>query len=439
MRKLSLFLCFVILLALLPVTALADGNKGGWMELLEVTSVNPDGTNGIAVDSTSKEFILPLPTEMRLCKIDMVLTHASSASLTSAKVTFGSSTSSLSVIKVDSYTTRLYGNIPPGYYQSIHIILSKSNSTYYKYNLVSCKVSSLSTSDVAATGTLKRFFSDTSPLTLPNNFSVAADGSTNTYEYKLIPVTITDWRKFDYVTLYGSITSMALSSFRASIGNKGLPYEITYMEAVPTGSESGGGLSYKYISWAETNYYTAPDNPDEGTREEGTALGDTWGNSTVCYGGSILYTITIDLTGVDRTTSGNLDCFFTCIANPGIGYAFNVQYASGCIVTADTSSVSWWSRFTSFMNDLFGGDTSQADEFANEMDQTNQQLQDANDQLDAVTRPAVEDVPLDPSEFLDAGGMFYTGQIFQRLLGNDLVLPMASITLISGLAAFLIF
>lgn len=439
MRKLSLFLCFVMLLALLPVTALAAGNKGGWMELLEVTSVNPDGTNGIAVDSTSKEFILPLPTEMRLCKIDMVLTHASSASLTSAKVTFGNSTSSLSVIKVDSYTTRLYGNIPAGYYQSIHIILSKSNSTYYKYNIVSCKVSSLSTSDVPATGTLKRSFSDTRPLTLPNNFSVASDGSTNSYEYKLIPVTITDWRKFDYVTLYGSISSMALSSFRATIGNKGLPYEISYMEAVPTGSESAGGLSYKYISWAETNYYTAPENPDEGTREEGTAAGDTWENSTVCYGGSILYTITIDLTGVDRTISGNLDCFFTCIANPGIGYAFNVQNASGCIVTADTSSVSWWSRFTTFMTDLFGGDTSQADEFADEMEQTNQELQDANEQLESVTRPAVEDVPLDPSEFLDAGGMFYTGQIFQRLLGNDLVLPMASITLICALAAFIIF
>ena len=439
MRKLSSFLCFVMLLALLPVTVSADGNSGGWLELLEVTSVNSDGSNGIAVDSTSKEFIVPLPTEMRLCKIDMVLTHAASAGLSSATVTFGNSSSSLTVVKVDSCTTRLYGNIPAGYYKSIHITLSKSNSTYYKFNLVSCKVSSLSTTDVSASGTLRRYFTDPSPLTLPNSFSVGADGSTNTYEYKLIPVSITDWRKFDYVTLYGSISSMALSSFRASIGNKGLPYEISYMEAVPTGSESGGGLSYKYVSWAETNYYTASDNPDEGTREDGTAAGDTWQNSTVCYGGAILYTITIDLTGVDRTTSGDLDCFFTCIANPGIGYTFNVQKASGSIVTADTSSVSWWSRFTAFMTDLFGGDTSEADEFANEMQQTNEQLQDANEQLESVTRPAVEDVPLDPSEFLDPGGMFYTGQIFQRLLGNDLVLPMASITLICGLAAFIIF
>ena len=157
------------------------------------------------------------------------------------------------------------------------------------------------------------------------------------------------------------------------------------------------------------------------------------------YGGSVLYTVTIDLSGIDRSVSGTLDCYFTAIASPGLGYAFNVQDAAGTVSVADISGASWWNRFTTFMRDLFGGDTEKADQFQDDMQEANNALTDANEQLDTVTKPAVDDVPLDPSIYLDADGTAQAGQIVQSLLGNELVLSMASITLIVGLAAFIIF
>lgn len=440
MRKLSLFLCFALLLALLPVTAKAAEDEGAWVELLESATVNDSGSNLLASSAVTTTFRIKTPQYMRCTKVDIVLTHPSGYAPSALYVSYSGTLYQLTKVAIDSTTTRFYGaNIPDNLYADLVFRLDRNSTATVYYQVVTCKVSSMVSESVKANGTLKRSYSDTNPLTLPNNFSVAADGSVGEYQYLLIPVTITDWRKFDSVTLFGSASTMAISSFRASIGNKGLPYEITYMQAIPTGFDSDGGFRYDYISSTETNYYGVDGTPDEFSREDGLGVGDTWDTSTVVYGGSVLFTVTIDLTGIDRSVSGDLGCFFTAIASPGLGYAFNVQDASGTVSVADTTSVSWWSRFTAFMTDLFGGDTSQADEFANEMEQTNQELQDANEQLEAVTRPAVEDVPLDPSQFLDPGGMFYTGQIFQRLLGNDLVLPMASITLICGLAAFMIF
>lgn len=441
MRKLSLFLCFFLILALLPVTASASENKaGGWYEVLEETALFDNGDNLFIIDGTETTITLDIEPHRRLAKVDMLLSYANGSLPSYIGVKYGDTYSQLSVVDLGNNICRAYGNITFAFYEDVVLRIVKSGTSKAYYELLSFKVCSLRVTDFSAQGKLYRSYSDPSPLNLPNNFSVAGNGGDDHMEYKLVPVRITDWTKYDYVTLFGSISTMALTSFRASIGNKGLPYTITYMESVPTGTEGSSDGSWVNSSTTTTIYNDNDYIRDDSTSyTDGTVYGGSENHSTVVYGGSVLFTITIDLTGIDRTTSGSLDCFFTCICSPALGYAFNVQNVSGSVLVADTSDVTWWNKFTAFMSDLFGGDSSQADEFADEMEQTNQELQDANDQLEAVTRPPVEEVPLDPSQFLDAGGMFYTGQIFQRLLGNDLVLPMASITLICGLAAFIIF
>lgn len=362
----------------------ADGLIGSWTDLLEFTSVQPDGSNLFKVSGTEGSFDLLVNPQRRISKVDILFSYGNGALPSYIGVSYAGSLTKLTVVDLGNNLARAYGNITYAFYPALSFTVRKSGTTDAYYDLLSCKVASISAIDGKASGTLRRSFSDPNPLTLPNNFTVAADPETSGYEYKLIPVIITDWRKYDYVTLYGSISTMALNSFRASIGNKGLPYEITYMESIPTGTDSYGTVDWRYHSYTETNYYTAPENPDEGSSEDGYGGGDTANTSTVVYGGAVLYTITIDLTGIDRSVSGTLDCYFTCIASPSLGYGFNVQDASGSVVTADTEKVSWWNRFTTFMEDLFASDS---DETNNMMESAADQSQDlAEDRLGAVAQ-----------------------------------------------------
>lgn len=440
-RSLALALaCAVFITALLPVTATATESDGAWVELLESATVNDSGNNLLTVSAVSSTFLIKTPQYMRCTKIDLVLTHPSGQSPSALYVRYNGVLYQLTKLAIDSTTTRFYGaNIPDTLYADVVFQLDRNSTTQVTYQVVTCKVTALVSGSVKANGFLRRYYSDPNPLTLPNKFEVDGDGSTGTYQYLLVPVIITDWRKFDTVTLYGSGSAMAISSFRASIGNIGLPYEINYMQAIPTGIDSDGGFYYDYISSTETNYYGVDGTPDEFSTEDGFASGETWDTSTVVYGGSVLYTVTIDLSGIDRTLIGDLNCMFTAIASPGLGYAFNVQDASGTVSVADTSGASWWSRITAFFTDLLGSDSTAGDEYAAEMESQSQQMQEAVDQMNEVTRPAVDDVQVTIDEYVTPDDMAAVGDMVGGLMENPLVLSMVMISLVLSLAAYIVY
>lgn len=353
-RCLSLFLVVGLIVALAVPVSAVDGNLGGWSELLEFASVQPDGSNKFWVTGTEGKFTLDVQPERRISKVDLLISYGTGALPTYIGVDYAGTLYPLTIVDLGNNICRAYGSIMYAFYDDIEFTVRKSGTSTIYYDLLSCKISTLRAIDSKANGTLRRSYGDTAPLKLPNNFMVSAEDTPAIAEYMLVPVTITDWRKFDYITIFGSISCMALNSFRASVGNKGLPYEITYMESIPTDYDGNSWFSYEYVSGTETNYYGVTGTPDEWSTEEGFASGNVEGYSVVTYGGAVLYTVTIDLTGIDRTISGDLECYFTCIRNPAIGYGFNVQDVSGTILVADTTEVSWWNRFTGFMTELFG-------------------------------------------------------------------------------------
>ena len=358
MMKRCLSLLLVVgLIAVLAVPVSADeGNKGSWTDLLEFASVQPDGSNLVKLSGTEGTFEILVNPQRRVSKVDLLFSYGNGSLPSYIGVNYAGSLTKLTVVDLGNNLARAYGNITYTFYPALSFTVRKTGTGDAFYDLLSCKVAAVSSIDTKAQGKLYRSFSDPSPLTLPNNFKVSGTGAETTYEYKLIPVIISDWRKYDSITIFGSITSMALNSFRASIGTKGLPYTISYMESIPTSFDGESWTDYQYNSHTETTYLPEydPEIHDETSFEDGAGIASGGSYATVSYGGAVLYTITIDLTGVDRSVSENMDCYFTCIADPGIGYAFNVQDVSGSVVTADTTTVSWWNRFTSFMTDLFG-------------------------------------------------------------------------------------
>lgn len=425
MKKIMSLLLVVALISAMTVPVSADeGNASGWIELLETSSVQSNGENWFSINGKSGRVTVPLYSEKRLCKVDMLVWHQFAERITAASVTVGSQTNSLTIDHLGYGISRIYGNIPNAYYEFLHVDLTHSTSSAVTFELLSCKVTPVLTTDYPLKGTIFVENDTSNQMVAPGAYTVEGDGADLTVPW-LLPIRIDDWRKYDSISIFGSLSGIGLNSVRVSLGAKGVPFEITYTNSVP----SGAGESY-YDS-VTINYYETTD------RYYGNISGSH--DTNYDYRGSTLYSITIDLTNIDRTDPNSMLVYFSGVTYDLYSHAFNCQNMSGSVITADTSSVTWWTRFTTFMTDLFGGDTTEADQFADEMEQTNNALSDANDQMDAVTKPDVDDVPLDPSIYLDANGTAQAGQIVQSLLGNELVLPMASITLIVGLAAFIIF
>lgn len=341
-RVLSLLLVVGLIAVLAVPVSAVEGSAGGWIELLETSSVQANGLNRFTVSGTSGSFSVPVDPEARLGKIDMLISY-SGGILTSVNVNYAGSTTPLTIVDLGNNICRVFGDIAFAFYADVNFTVQKSTTGTGYYQILSCKASTLKVIDYVADAYLARHFGDPSPLKCPANFSVPYNyDEPNMNSSTLIPVTVKDWRKYDSVTLFGSLGSVALNSFRASVGNKGLPFEITYTVSNSTGSSS---TNYE---WSELKHYTY-----DGDSYKGSTEGQIFTNTE--YSTSLLYTITIDLSGVDRTLSGDLACFFTLSTNAYYGYSVNVQAVSGSVTIADTSSVSWWNRFTGFMNGLFGG------------------------------------------------------------------------------------
>lgn len=424
-KALSLALaCTLIISVLLPVTASAAENPAGWYDLLSVSSVQMNGENWFTMSGKSGSFTIPLYTEKRLSKVDILIRHESAYKFTAASCVAGSTTKALTVLAVGEGLTRIYGNLPSAWYEFLTINLTHSGTARITCEVLSCRVTTLVATDFKATGNMYRDDDSSDKIACPGNYLVEGGGADLTIPWQT-PIVVSDWQKFDTVTVYGSLAGIGLNSVRCSIGAKGIPYEITYTSTNPTGTGE------TYTETVSITHYETTD------RYYGEIRGTH--DTNFSYLGKVLFTITIDLTGVDRTQTDGLVVYFTGVTYDLYSHAFNCQNLSGSVVTPDTSGVTWWGRFTAFMTDLLGGDSSQADQFADQMADQSQQMQDAVDQMDAVTRPPVSDIEVSIDNYVDAEGMNTVGGIVNGFLGNPLVMAMVMISLIVSLAAYVIF
>lgn len=441
-RLLSLFVALAIACGAVVSVSATEGNEGGWIELLEYSTVQENGENWIAVNGKTVEFTIDVNPDSIVRHVDMLIWHPNAEQITSAVSLTKNDSSKLTVVYLGNNITRIYGKVTNIFYEEMRIELNKATSTYTTYQLLSFRVTALQVMDFTATAELRKSWGDTSPLKCPANYTIAGTGGGfETTVNQLVRVDVTDWQKYDKVTLYGSFTSAALTSVRASIGNKGLPFEISYMESVPTGNDSFGSFSHQFYSHTETTYLPDydPSIHDETSFQEGDGYGDMLEHSAVTFGGNVLYTITIDLTGIDRTLDTPLVCCFTILENPADGYAVNVQNVSGSIITADTTAVTWWTRFTTFMRELFPSKSEEGEDFEDEAENQAGQMEDLNNQLQEVTRPDIEDVQTDLEDYVSSQDMQATKDGLEELLNNQLVVSTLMISLTVSLVAYILY
>lgn len=336
MKKVITVLVVLTLLFSLSLPVSAAG-VSDWIELLETSTVNDSGSNLYILQGSSGYFNVKTPMYMRVTKVDVIVSHASGQSPKFLKVKYSGGYYTLTRTALDAYTTRFYGdNIPDAMYADLMFEIAQNGSGNAYYQILSCKVSSLNNSTYSASS---RCEIGTLSYTVPFNIEQAgrSDGS-NVYDHFQFNIVVTDWKKFDKVVISGSISTMALNGIRATIGGLGLPYTISY--AV---SNSGGGSGSEY-TWNEIKYYSYDDS------YKGSSETDSFYQAD--YLGKVLFTITIDLAGVDRTMPGDLYVYFTCLKSDYYGYGLQFLQTVGTISVADTTNANWWTWGKGIMYNL---------------------------------------------------------------------------------------
>lgn len=394
--------------ALEPVTAQA-AETSGWIEMLEYSSIQTNGENWFTINGTNGSVSIPIQGEKRLRKVDVLIWHPTGQRPTTASCTAAGKTNTLEVLAIGGNLCRIVGYVPDAFYEVMRIDLKKSTTSSQTYEVLSWKVTPIGIQEFVADANVYLESYGTSG-TYSTNYNIPLWHDANGYSSDGSPwmarIQVYDWEKYDTLSIWGSANSASIESIRAAIDTTALDIQVNYIDAEAYESSVDGDPTY----WETAQW------------------------------GKYLYNITIDLTGVDRSlTTSQLLVWITGSYDITVQATFNCQYVNGSVTTADTTNVSWWHRFTAFMTELFKGDSTAADDFQGEMEQMGDDFQNALDDMEEVTQPPIDEVPLDPMDFLDSAAANQAGNLFQKFFNNPMVRAMVCISVIIGLIAFIIF
>lgn len=424
-KRLSLALALAVFItAFVPVTAKAAEDKAKtWIELLETATVNDSGNNTFKLTGRNAILSIKTPQYMRCTKVDVLISHASGQSPNSLKVRYNGGYYILTKMVLDPYTTRFYGeNIPDNLYADVVFEIAQTGTGTAYYQFLSCKVTSLNSNSFKASAYLEV---NGKQYQAPYFVEQSQDFGGDYWQHYQFPVIVTDWQKYDRIVISGSVGDMALNSIRATINGLGIPYEMNYAVSNTSGTEGTA------LTWNEIKYYTY-DESYQGRSDTDLFLHET-------YKGKILFSIVLDLAGLDREVKDPLYCFFVGLANPVYGYSIQIIDVIGEVDIADTSEASWWEKVKAFFNNLLGTDDEGGDEFASEMEEQGAQMDQAVDQMNQVARPSPDSINVSLSGFTDPNASQDISYLMGSVMNEQLVMTPLMILLTLALASYVIF
>lgn len=414
-RKVCSLLLAVSLIVVLAVPVMAADEDSAWVELLEFSSVNDTGQY-IFSFTKSGTMNIPLPQQMRIRKVDMLISTPSGEQPISVSVTANSQTFDLTINKIASDLIRVSGYVPNTLYSTLIVKFQKSTSTRTYYQILSCKVSGMGMQEYQASADVR-----IENVTYSTNQHIDLTGVTpdehaaTSYQAR---INVYDWEKFDQLSVWGSVDGASIDSIRATLGTAGLPMETNFYQYNDAGT------------WTEYVFETDPSH--DYALESGASL------STPFYG-KYLYCITIDLSNVDRTSTEPIYVYMTGHYDTMYGASYNCQYVNGSVYVADTSSMTWWKRFTSFMTGLFEGDSQDAEDFQQDAAQKGEEMDDLNNQFQDTTKPSVDDIPTDLDGYVPQTDIAEVKSSFSLITQNSLFSTFLMMGLTVALIAYILY
>lgn len=396
--------CCLILALALPTSAAEAGSP--WVEVLDIATANNSGSNTFAF-SNSGSVTYPLGLKTIVSHIDVTITVGYEAP-TAVYIDRGNGNrAALNVQQIYGSMYRVYGRV--GGYVLSDIKLDFESNGYSSCEILSLKVASTAISHYVPSMTFDYVFGanvtdylskDTNSVTIDPVVEFEYGIST---DYCIIPE-ISDWKSYDFLeftvsTYYANITAVS-----ATLAGDILPVSVSYLDAEPDGEVTGG---------AGTTGYTYP---------------------------NLYATILVDLRGTDRSLSAIPEIYINGNWNMGSGMEFQFLYVRGYVEVADKTGVLyWWDRFTTFMTDLFKGDSSPSDDFQNEATEQGSQMDDLNDELHNATNPPLENIDTDISDYVGADDMAAVTGEFSQITNDPLILQITMLSLTVALVAYILY
>lgn len=402
-RFFALAIAFLVAFSTVLPASAAEGN---FIELLEYSTVDDSGSN-MFYFTTSRTVTLDVPMYTPLKYVDLLFTASDYTAPSSVRISYNGAYTDLTVKAVTSNIYRAYGTIS-GYYDELLIQFNASGSQYY--TLQSCKVSAVASSRISASATFNVLANDFSQTVSPGTL-VEVPGES--IEYVIFPyayqvsITVTEATDFDTLYIQGAINYGSINSIRCTYGSQVLPYTINYIDVE-------GNVDYKYDADGRIDY-------------------------DVSSYGKYIFGMEIDLSGIERNSNYYCMIYLGGDYSSATGVTVNISSVEGSVNFADAKEVTWWNRFTEFMTNLFGGESQDADDYASDMESQSQEMQDAVDQLDQVTKPAVDDLDVSLGQYMDTETMEPVNGVLSSIFVNELIVTMLIICLTCALASYALF
>lgn len=304
--------CVLCLFLILAVAAPVSAVETNFMELLEYSTVNYSGSNRFTfTDTRIVKLDVPMYTPLRY--IDIIFMADDFVQPTSVSVVYGDIDHNLQVKWITGDIYRAFGKIS-GLYEEVYIRFTADGTQ--SYTLQSCKVSAVTSSrgscqaslEVQLNGVYYPGTIGTPFIRNPEDFYSAAHYSMG-YQAQ---VTVKDATSFDLVHMQFASNYASISSVRCQYGTTTVPFTLNFIDI-----ESDSSYFYYY------------ENIGEGTLLQSY--------------GKVIGSITVDLTGIDRSQDKYLIIIFNGEFTNNTGLYVNVSGIEGEVLLADTKEASWWS------------------------------------------------------------------------------------------------
>lgn len=430
-------LCMALLsLITAPASAAESTNLDGWLNLLDYDTANSSGSNTVSCPSGTTSILYMLPAEMWLGFIDAVIFSNHSFTATNGAGT------ALTVSYIGNNLYRVYGSCPNYTIAGLSLKITVTSATVVEVkSLRVCTV--YGSSHFAEKGTLRvtggglsSTYSATqssSTTSLKCSFPVGLEEN----QYFNANIYLTGWRNYDYLDFYFFVRARSIESIVCKMGDVFIPVDIQFYSV---GIESG--VFSQIVARVDLRGLDRSSSSTPVLFVEGVA---SCAQTDSSYGSYIrLDTVSgyVCPEAVDPTVS-----WIQKLTDKLTGWFSDLQsrvdiIGSQLVVNLNTITNSIKTEvknITDRLDSLIHPDSTDSDDFSDSMASQATEMDEANDTLDSVTKPPVDD--LDPSvdDIVPAEDVAKFTSVFAAIFENNIFLSVFLMSFTLAMVSYVLY
>ena len=404
-RYISLVLAAVVLICSLAVPSLAaDFENVEWYQLLDYVSLNSSGNTTNINNSNVCYFAF---NETRwISSVDIIVSFIGQP-ITRVYHTYEGTTKNLSILKIGDNLYRIYGNITRSPYNGLHLTFESSGWTRIEFTSVKLLGIEYGFFEESAHGYGTVVRADDLNIgynyqSLSSSFYYTYSGDFNDRVFRTY-YQFPNWRKYDYIDLQLYYVVDAITSISATIGDINIPVSCSYLD--PTQSGSPG-------------YFM---------------------------------TLRLDLTGLLRSSTDEIELQIIGLSSYDSSGLISIIGCSGYVPlntidplfyhfrTLQVKLEGWFSSLGDRIVNALNGDSSASDQFKDQIDQSNQELEDMSSVMNSFTTPDINSINVDVGAFVSPSDISSLTAPMSLLFESNIVTTCIMISIILATVMFVLY